>query len=119
MIGMCKHTGKRISGLPYLEQRLETLLSTPLVTRVLRRVYGSELPRLVDRPVTDEFAVDLYAATALAILRWEPELRLKRVQQQTHSAGHVVLILEGDYVDAEGPLTDVRLLVTPYLGAVE
>jgi Bacteriophage baseplate protein W len=47
MNGIDASTGKNISGLAHLRQSVRDILSTPIGTRVLRRDYGSRLPRLV------------------------------------------------------------------------
>ena len=39
-----------------------------------------------------------YAASARALRRWEPRLRLGRVQVADAAPGHVVLDLEGEYL---------------------
>ncbi|MCA8032015.1 GPW/gp25 family protein [Burkholderia arboris] len=99
MVGICKYTGKRIAGIAYLRQRIDTLLTTPLVTRVMRRYWGSKLPRLVDRPTDAALHIDLYAATALALKQWEPELKVSRVRITAISVGTVDLALEGTYTE--------------------
>lgn len=96
MNGMDKHTGKAISGVAYLQQRLDTLLTTPRMTRVMRRAYAGVF-HLVDKPVNKAFLADLYADIAVAVKRWEPELKLKRITLKAVSAGRVELQLEGQY----------------------
>lgn len=113
MVGICKYTGKRIAGIEYLRQRSDTLLTTPLVTRVMRRYWGSKLPRLVDRPTDAALHIDLYAATALALKQWEPELKVSRVYITAIAAGTVDLALEGTYTELGTEQSEtVRLAVS-------
>lgn len=98
MRGMDCTTGKEIDGVRHLRQSIADILSTPRGTRVQRRDYGSDLPRLIDRPVNEALLVDIYAATAEALDRWEPRLRLRRVRIDGAAPGRVELTLEGRYL---------------------
>lgn len=97
MLGMDAATGRPLGGLAHLRQSIRDILTTRVGTRVMRRDYGSDLPNLVDRPINPAFAVDLYAATAKALRRWEPRLLLTRVSVAQARPGRVVLSLEGIY----------------------
>ena len=105
MLGMNAHTGQPLAGLGHLRQSIADILSTPLNTRVMRRDYGSDLPDLIDRPLNGETLVDVYAATADALARWEPRLRLTRVSIADAVAGHLILVLEGETADRPVRLT--------------
>ena len=79
MIGMDRATGKVIDGTAHLAQSIADLLTTPLGSRLGRRDYGSQLPDLIDAPAHATTRVQLIAATATALLRWEPRITLQRV----------------------------------------
>ena len=79
MNGMNARTGAPLGGAAHIEQSVQDILGTPLGTRIGRRLYGSELPELLDQPINPLLQLRLYAATALALLRHEPRLRLTRV----------------------------------------
>ncbi len=96
MIGTSRQTGRTIDGPSRLAQAIGDILSTPKGSRVMRRDYGSDLPLLIDAPMNDETMVDVYAATAEAIDRWEPEFALRRVELLSASAGRMELRLTGD-----------------------
>ena len=97
---MNKQNGKKITGFAHLEQSISDILSTPIGTRVMRREYGSKLPELLDRPMNGELTVDIFAATADAISKWEPRFKLKRIQVTEAGAGRFVLSLSGKYLPA-------------------
>jgi hypothetical protein len=97
VIGMSGNTGRRLSDLEHLRQSIADILRTPIGSRVMRREYGSRLFQLVDRPVDKVGLVEVYAATAEALGRWEPRLRLTRVQAERVYPGGVELTLEGVY----------------------
>lgn len=96
MIGMSRHTGLAIDGDAHLAQSITDILTTPIGTRVMRRHYGSELPQLLDAPMNGETLVDVFAAVADALDRWEPRLRLKRVEVTSAVSGSLELLLEGE-----------------------
>jgi len=96
MNGFNAHTGQPLAGLDHLRQSIADILSTPLNTRVMRRDYGSRIPELIDQPITPRLAVELYAATAEALRRWEPRFKLTRVRLTDARAGWVELTLEGE-----------------------
>ena len=89
--------GAPLSGIEHLRQSVRDILTTQIGTRVMRRDYGSDCPRLVDAPIAPGLFIQLYAASAKALRKWEPRLRLSRVQVADVTPGHVVLDLEGEY----------------------
>ncbi|MER9506041.1 GPW/gp25 family protein [Mesorhizobium sp. M0579] len=91
-------TGKPLEGLEHLKQSIKDILTTRIGTRVMRRDYGSDIPNLIDRPVTADFAVDIYMALAEALLRWEPRLRLREASFFPLGDGVIEFGLTGDYL---------------------
>ena len=98
MLGINAQTGQPLAGIDHLRQSIRDILTTRLGTRVMRRDYGSRLPELVDNPITPKLAMELYAATAEALDKWEPRLRLTRIRIVEAVAGRVMLDLEGVYL---------------------
>lgn len=98
MKGMSATTGKSISGLDRLRQSVEDILTTPIGSRVERRDYGSKLFLLIDKPVNAGWLVDLYAYTAEALDKWEPEFSLSQVKVASVDAGHPTIDLYGTYL---------------------
>lgn len=111
MAGMSRDTGKMLEGFDHLRQSIQDILTTPVGTRVHRRDYGSQLPRLVDRPVNESLVADLIAAAAEALDRWEPRLRLERIDIESVSPdGQVEMSLSGYYL-LNGQRVELRGLV--------
>lgn len=95
MRGMSAETGASLEGDDHLRQSIADILTTPVGSRVMRREYGSELPFLIDQPMNPATRQALYAATAAALARWEPRIRLTRVTlASTDAAGRFALSLE-------------------------
>jgi Phage baseplate assembly protein W len=76
---MARQSGTALNGIEHIRQSVADILSTPMGTRVGRREYGSLLPELIDQPLTAANILRLYAATAVAVTRWEDRIRLRRV----------------------------------------
>jgi hypothetical protein len=98
MKGMDRKTGKSLEDKDHLRQSIEDILTTPLGSRVMRRDYGSRLFELVDRPTSPALLVDIYAATAEAIKKWEPRVRIDSVQADEIASGKISLTLTGTYL---------------------
>ena len=90
MIGVDARIGRRLDSLSHLHQSIRDILTTRRGTRVMRRDYGSRLPDLVDNPITPKLAMELYAATAEALDKWEPRLRLTRIKIAAAEVGRVI-----------------------------
>ncbi|MGH6102770.1 GPW/gp25 family protein, partial [Citrobacter portucalensis] len=71
MNGVNNRTGKRLSGVAHLRQSVSDILTTPIGSRVLVRDYGSDLFSLVDNPRDDLTRLQIIAASATALARWE------------------------------------------------
>jgi len=94
MNGMHAITGKPLSGTAHLAQSVADILTTPLGSRVMRRDYGSLLPELIDQPAHSRIHVRLFAAIALALMRWERRIELQHIALITsHYPGQYVVEL--------------------------
>ncbi|MFZ6875377.1 GPW/gp25 family protein [Undibacterium sp. Di27W] len=95
------NTGERLSGLAHLRQSIADILTTPIGTRVMRRDYGSLLFELIDQPLNGFTQVRLYVATAEALLKWEPRIKLTHVKlYRADAPGKVIIELKGQLVSA-------------------
>ncbi len=112
MIGISASNGRSLGGMAHLGQSIGDILMTPLGSRVMRRDYGSLLPELIDQPFNDATRMRLFGATALALMRWEPRIRLIRVQLfQGEAAGSYTLDLDCVLVDAAKSSDYTRLSI--------
>ncbi len=91
--------GGKADGTAHLVQSIRDVLTTPLGSRVQRRDYGSLLPELIDHPFNDHTRLQLFGATATALMRWEPRIRLTRVALAPGDAPGV-FVLDLDYQHA-------------------
>ena len=90
--------GTALDGVSHLRQSLRDILTTPIGTRVMRRDYGSRLFALVDAPLNRKTILQLYAATADAVKKWEPRFKLTKVSIASADVGRVSLDLTGQYL---------------------
>jgi phage baseplate assembly protein W len=103
---MNRETGAAIDLVEHITQSITDILTTRLGTRIMRREYGSLLPELVDQPFNEFTRVQAYAATVMALMRWEPRISLSRVQMFGATlAGQSTLELNGSIVDTNEPLS--------------
>lgn len=116
--GMARNSGRRAAGIEHLRQSITDILTTPLGSRLMRRTYGSLLPELIDHPANGANLVRIYAATAGALLKWEPRLRVSRVQlSQGERAGQLIMDIEGLYTPPGQSASVLSLRVPMQAGA--
>ena len=97
-IGMDRRTGRRLSDWAHVVQSIEDIRTTPALTRVMRRAYGSDTPKLIDAPMNTGSLLALYVAIAEALEAWEPRYELKRVGFSAAAAdGTCTIDLAGIY----------------------
>lgn len=96
--GLDRLTGEILTDWAHVAQSIAVILTTPIGSRVMRRDFGSEVMALIDRPMTDRVIIAVYAATANALVRWEPRFRLTRCQLvQAKADGSLSLEVGGTY----------------------
>ncbi|MCG7585444.1 dTDP-glucose pyrophosphorylase [Photobacterium sp. OFAV2-7] len=81
--GIDENTGQIIKGVAELKQRLQRCMRTRKVTVPLNRAYGSNLPYRIDRNITPELEMDIYADVADMIAyppnEFSDEIKLNKV----------------------------------------
>jgi phage baseplate assembly protein W len=102
--GLARDSLRPLGDEQHLVQSINDILSTRPGSRVMRRTYGSDLPRLIDAPINGETQIDLIAATAEAIDLWEPRFALRRVELAEVAAGKLTLVLTGEVGGTEAVL---------------
>lgn len=112
MRGMDSTTGKTLDGIAHLKQSIRDVLTTPLGSRVMRRDYGSRLFSLIDNPLNIATKVEIYAATAEALMRWEPRLMVQQVQASTVEAGKIAVDLIAVYLPTGEPIQLDGILIS-------
>ncbi|CCO22222.1 GPW/gp25 family protein [Maridesulfovibrio hydrothermalis] len=112
MRGMCAVTGKPSAGYAHLKQSISDILTTPIGSRVMRRQYGSDIPDLIDAPMNGETVIDVFAAVAVALDRWEPRFRLDQIYVLSATAGHMEIGLEGEYLPEGKPIKLERIVLS-------
>ncbi len=108
MIGMDRHTGQPISGIAHLRQSIADILGTPLGSRRQRPEYGSKLRRYVDLPVNEGWKGAVQAEASRALGRWEPRLKLERLQAVSVLGGQIKIQVTGRYL-GESVLLEVSV----------
>lgn len=112
MPGMNADNGRAIDGVAHIQQSVRDILTTPLGSRVMRRDYGSLLPELIDQPLHGATALRAYSATVVALMKWEPRIRVQQITRLAPAERPGSLILEmtaqrtdtGEAVSIEVPL---------------
>lgn len=95
-----------MDGWAHVHQSIQTILTTPIGARVMRRDFGSDIPSLVDAPMNAANIMALFAATAAALEPrqvdgfWygEPRFRLSQIEVVSVAAsGRIALACSGTY----------------------
>ena len=98
MYGINATSGREVGGIEHLRQSVRDILTTPLGSRVMRRAYGSRLFDLIDAPYSSAVKLAIIAATAEALMTWEPRIDVEDVVLRTYEPGHIVIDLTGRYL---------------------
>lgn len=93
MLGMDRNTGKPLSGVDHICQSIVDILTTPLGTRVMLPEYGSKLFDLVDNPTDPSLAMRIIMESAGAIARWEPRVRIDRINVLAVDIGKITILI--------------------------
>jgi len=98
MVGINRETGAVLSGFDHVKQSLGVLFTTARLSRIMRRDVGSAVPRAVDSPISPVTIIDLYAAVADAVRKYEPRFRVARMKvDSATTAGHITIAIQGVY----------------------
>ena len=97
MRGTDAKNGKALSDLAHLKQSIRDILTTPVGSRIMRRDYGSKLYQLTDAPMNNATMMDIYAATAGALRKWEPRVKVSSIVPKVLTPGRIELELTGTY----------------------
>lgn len=96
--GLNRETGAPLAGFEHVRQSIGVILTTPIGSRIMRREFGSEVFDLIDRPMTDQVILAIYAASVMAIARWEPRYEVSGCRiVKTEADGTIEIELAGTY----------------------
>lgn len=110
MNGMNHNTGKSITDLKtHVSQSIGDILSTPVGSRVMRRDYGSVLPDLVDEPLNATTLLRVYAATAAAVMRWEPRFKISHISLSFQAPAGALVEVTGTLGNNDTLSTQTRI----------
>ncbi len=100
-----------------MRQSVLDILTTPIGSRVLNRLYGSNLPERVDNPQDSETRVRIVADTAGALAIWEPRLQVQRVEVFFVKLGEFDLVITGINRETGNPvqLRELKINADKYL----
>lgn len=90
---MSRDHGGVLTDLEHLRQSIIDILTTPKGSRVMLRSYGSDLFRLIDKPINQRLVLDMYSSIAEALYRWEPRFRLTDIKLDLTEVGEGVVHL--------------------------
>lgn len=97
---MSRESGRELeTEIDHIRQSIQDILTTPIGTRVMRREYGALLPQLIDSPFNEITLLQLYAATATALLQWEDRISLNSVSISQVGRGSFELEIDCNVVD--------------------
>ena len=98
---MSRHTGLNIEKeTNKISQAIQDILTTPIGSRVMRGTYGSLLPIMIDAPFNEITRLQLYAATATALIQWENRINLESISIDILDQGKFILDLKVVVVDS-------------------
>jgi phage baseplate assembly protein W len=98
MYGISATTGRKLGGIEHLRQSIRDILTTPIGSRVMRRDYGSRLFELIDTPYSSATKLAIIAATAEALMTWEPRIEVEDITLRSYTPGHIIIDLVGRYL---------------------
>lgn len=79
MAGIDRETGKLLDGFAHVRQSLHVIFTTGIGTRIMRRLFGSEIPGLLGKNIVPSTFLRFATAVHVALQLWEPRFRLVQV----------------------------------------
>ena len=102
--GINRNTGRPLAGFAHVQQSLEVIFTTHFGERVLRRWFGSFVPKLLGEPMVPSTVLRFRTAMVVAIEIWEPRFKVKKVAYpgqhngaERMRSGALSVMLVGEY----------------------
>lgn len=77
--GIDRKTGRLLTGFDHVMQSLDVIFTTHFGERVMRRWFGSFVPKLLGENMTPSTVLRFWTAICIAIDMWEPRYRITRI----------------------------------------
>ena len=108
MQGMDENTGKLIGEEEHLRQSIKRIIMTPIGTYPLQPDFGSRVPELVDKPMTDETILLINSSIVEALYKWEERIESVEVMLDTENSSsgelnfNLKVVFQGQVVNLNG-----------------
>jgi phage baseplate assembly protein W len=100
--GIDRNNGKILTGWDHVMQSLQVIFTTFFGERVMRRWFGSFVPKILGRPMTPTTVLRFWTAICVAIDLWEPRYRVTRIvprgSPEEMRLGGIGFTVEGVYM---------------------
>lgn len=92
---MNRLTGETITDeTAHIKQSVGDILTTQIGTRIQRRDYGSNIPKLIDRPINHALMLQIASCAVMALAKWEPRLKITQFKPKLKD-GKIIATLKG------------------------
>lgn len=105
-IGLSSVTGRALTGEAHLTQSMRKIITTPIGSRTMNRLFGSKVPRHLGAPMTRGLVADVVSDAADALIKWEPRVQLKRIVVAEVEAGRLGMTV----IDRQGRVYPLGVL---------
>lgn len=99
--GIDRRTGKVLSGWPHVQQSLGVIFTTFFGERMMRRWFGSFVPKLLGQNMAPSTILRFWSAICVAVDLWEPRYRITRIvplgNPDSMRAGDLGFRIDGEY----------------------
>ncbi|MEQ4660333.1 GPW/gp25 family protein [Providencia rettgeri] len=103
--GMNAQTGRALTNSEHIRQSMADILRTPIGSRVMRRQYGSLLYDLIDQPQNPALRLKIMSACYMALMQWEPRVRLQAIDYIRSDVGEMGVSLSGVIMQTGEPIS--------------
>lgn len=95
---MNRETGEQLDDeIEHIKQSIKDILLTAKGSRVMRRTYGSNLYKLIDKPIAAALIMQLSAACVMALKQWEHRIEITRFKVEFAPENHSKLLCTLDF----------------------